>query len=334
MSLPPRLNALPSSAKTSASTAATAGTRAQPGTAALHEGGFAQALSQAQQEAPQASARPGDDTAEAPHAAPRREDRTPEPAPDGSLPRPATNPSQTLATGLVPRAGVAASRGAATSPGTTTSLAGVAERPAQAVAGQPADNTPEVAALATPRGSAETLTVPAAGPLLPAAAAGAAQGLTSPMNASAHAALPAAEATLAAHPESAAFAAELSAQLTTFVRQGVEHARLHLHPAELGPVDVRIQVEGDSARVVLAADQAPTRLWLEQALPSLAGSLREAGLTLAGGGVFERSTGGGADGGRPASDGRRENREREADMAASASLPRLARRRGVVDLVA
>ncbi|MFN9747540.1 MAG: flagellar hook-length control protein FliK [Betaproteobacteria bacterium] len=141
---------------------------------------------------------------------------------------------------------------------------------------------------------------------------------------------------MAARPGSTAFAGELSARLVTFVREGVEHARLHLNPAEMGPVEVRIRVDGDAARVILAAEQAPTRQWLEQALPSLAGGLREAGLTLAGGGVFERGPGGG-DGGRAPEGGRGAPRVDTAEApgeAAAVREPALPRRRGVVDLVA
>jgi flagellar hook-length control protein FliK len=150
---------------------------------------------------------------------------------------------------------------------------------------------------------------------------------------------------VAARPGSPAFAGELSARLVTFVREGVEHARLHLNPAEMGPVEVRIRIEGDAARVLLAAEQAPTRQWLEQALPSLAGGLREAGLTLAGGGVFERGHGGGGGGsddgdggdGRAPEGGRgapRGDADQALGEAAAARALGLPRRRGVVDLVA
>ncbi len=147
-----------------------------------------------------------------------------------------------------------------------------------------------------------------------------------------------AEATLAAPPGSPAFAPELAARVTTFVRGGIEHAELQLNPAEMGPVEVRIRLDGDAARVVLAADQAPTRQWLEQALPALAGSLREAGLTLAGGGVFDRAPGGGTGGGN--ADAGRQPGTAQADGAAAGGgaaerpLEPAQRRRGVVDLVA
>jgi flagellar hook-length control protein FliK len=88
---------------------------------------------------------------------------------------------------------------------------------------------------------------------------------------------------------------------------------------------------------------ASTRQALEQAMPALAGSLREAGLTLSGGGVFEQprqpqpeADAGRSDGrgGREGSPGRGETAAGSADggLAAAAGTP--LRRRGVVDLVA
>lgn len=100
---------------------------------------------------------------------------------------------------------------------------------------------------------------------------------------------PVREAGLAAAPGSEAFARELGVQVSVFVRDGVQQARLHLNPQELGPVQVTIQLEGQAAHVRMAAEVPSTREALEQALPSLAGQLSEAGFTLAGGGVFERS---------------------------------------------
>ena len=147
-----------------------------------------------------------------------------------------------------------------------------------------------------------------------------------------------AEATVTARPGSSAFAPQLGAQITTFVRDGVEHARLHLHPADMGPVSVQIQIDGAQAQVHLAAEHPLTRQALEQAMPLLAGSLREAGLTLSGGGVFEQARQGADPAAQdPSSRGRREAGTAD-DRAASAETRPLAtpmpRRRGVVDLVA
>ena len=169
--------------------------------------------------------------------------------------------------------------------------------------------------------------------LAPAAAAWVATPAAGP--ATGGAAAPA-TARLAAQVGSGGFAAELGAQLTTFVRQGIEHARLELHPAELGPVTVQLQLDGDRARIHLTAEQAPTRQALEQALPQLASSLREAGLTLSGGGVFEQPQQAPSERrGEDAGASRRSDSGRAGDdsplQAASAPAQR---RRGVVDLVA
>lgn len=149
---------------------------------------------------------------------------------------------------------------------------------------------------------------------------------------------PAAEARLAQAPGSPGFAPELAARLSTFVRDGIEQARLHLNPAEMGPVEVRIALDGSAARVLMAAEQATTRQWLEQALPTLAAGLREAGLTLAGGGVFDRAPGGQAGQGDspPPRPGTGSSGRAEADPLGATPAPGLAasRRRGVVDLVA
>ena len=138
---------------------------------------------------------------------------------------------------------------------------------------------------------------------------------------------------LSAGPGSPAFAAELGATLSTFIRQGVQHARLELHPVEMGPLTVQIQLNGQTAQVHLAAENGHTRQALEQSMPQLAGSLREAGLTLTGGGVSEQP--------RPREDEPAGARSRQPGGDAAGGnfddTSRAAvqvRRRGVVDLVA
>jgi flagellar hook-length control protein FliK len=135
------------------------------------------------------------------------------------------------------------------------------------------------------------------------------------------------------------FAPALGAQLTLLVREGVTEARLHLNPAEMGPIAVQIQLDGTQARVEMVAEQALTRQVLEQSMPSLASALRDSGLTLAGGGVFQQSARQGRPGdesapsagdGRPGADG-----ATGADGTHADALPvQAARPRGVVDLYA
>ena len=95
-------------------------------------------------------------------------------------------------------------------------------------------------------------------------------------------------AQIAAPVGSPDFAPGLSAQLSVMVRDGLQEARLQLNPAEMGPITVQIQLDGQQAQVTMIAEQAPTRQALEQAMPMLASALREDGLTLTGGGVFEQ----------------------------------------------
>jgi flagellar hook-length control protein FliK len=98
-----------------------------------------------------------------------------------------------------------------------------------------------------------------------------------------------AEAALRSAPDEAGFAPAFGAQVALWVKDGVQEARLHLHPAELGPVTVQIALEGLAAHIDFTAAVAATRESIEQSLPALAAALRESGFTLAGGGVFGRS---------------------------------------------
>ena len=133
----------------------------------------------------------------------------------------------------------------------------------------------------------------------------------------------------------AEFPHALGVQLSVLARDGVQQAELHLNPAEMGPVSVQIVMDGTQARIDFGADAAPTRALIEQSLPDLAAALREAGLTLAGGGVSQhaqsgRDPNGQAGSGAPAMRG-------EARAEAVATEPRAMRRivsAGGVDLYA
>jgi flagellar hook-length control protein FliK len=100
---------------------------------------------------------------------------------------------------------------------------------------------------------------------------------------------------------------------------------------------VRITLDGTRAHVEFSADLAATRAAIESSLPELAASLRDSGLTLAGGGVFDQRRGRGeqAPGGQPGG-----MRNGGAD-ALDEGLPTIAATqaparstRGVVDLLA
>lgn len=136
-------------------------------------------------------------------------------------------------------------------------------------------------------------------------------------------------------PDSPQFPGMLGARVAAMVRDGIEQARIALNPEELGPVSVQIELAGTQVRVDLAAEVEATRVALEQALPALAGSLREAGFTLAGGGVFQQARDGGS--GDPASGGNRQDGGTPTARAAAAEPgpgPRAHRPQGLVDLYA
>lgn len=138
------------------------------------------------------------------------------------------------------------------------------------------------------------------------------------------------------HPlPSPAFAPALGQQVAMWVRQGVPQAMLQLNPAELGPVAVRIALDGTQAHVDFTALHAATRDALEASLPALASALRDSGLTLAGGGVFDRPREQRDDSqaGDAASGGTRASAARGATGDAADARP-APRRRGLVDLVA
>ena len=151
------------------------------------------------------------------------------------------------------------------------------------------------------------------------------------------AAPPPAEARIAVPLNSPEFAPALGAQISVFTRDGVQTARLQLNPAEMGPITVQIALDGSAARVDFQADVAATRDVIEASLPALAGALQDAGLTLAGGGVFQH-----APGQQQQPEGQASQPGRGAGHADSTRTGQLAEpatpvvtaRRGLVDLVA
>ena len=68
-------------------------------------------------------------------------------------------------------------------------------------------------------------------------------------------------------------------------------AELRLNPAEMGPVQIRIVLDGQTAQVDFAAAQAETRQAIEASLQTLSAQLEEAGLSLSGGGVSDQNAG-------------------------------------------
>jgi flagellar hook-length control protein FliK len=131
------------------------------------------------------------------------------------------------------------------------------------------------------------------------------------------------------------FAPALGSQLSVMVRDGVEHAQLKLNPADMGPIEVRISLDGTQAQVDFSAANAATRQALQEAVPALASALRESGLTLSGGGVFEQARERRNDSRPDFADARQGGGDGAADpLAGGLPASGSTRPRGVVDLYA
>lgn len=145
------------------------------------------------------------------------------------------------------------------------------------------------------------------------------------------------EARVAAPVDSPAFAPALASQITWLVREGLQQARFSLNPQEMGPLAVTIVLDGTQARVDFSADMAGTRAAIEASLPTLAAALHDNGLTLAGGGVFDRQSRAGAQGEhghRAPSQNGGTNAPAPAPAGEPDSATPLRAARGLVDLVA
>lgn len=112
-----------------------------------------------------------------------------------------------------------------------------------------------------------------------------------------HPAPSAIEVAVAAPVTAQRFGDEVSMHLAQHVSRmtgETQEVVLHLHPAEMGPVSVGIELRGGVATVEFGAAQALTRQQLEQSLPALAQALRDEGLTLGQGLVHDRPASGGS----------------------------------------
>jgi len=101
-------------------------------------------------------------------------------------------------------------------------------------------------------------------------------------------AAPPAQATLPMPPHSPAFAPALGHQIDVWMKGGVQHAEVQLSPQDLGPIRVKIEMDGAHARVQMSADVQSTRDALQQAMPQLSEQLGQVGLSLSGGGVSDQ----------------------------------------------
>ena len=90
-------------------------------------------------------------------------------------------------------------------------------------------------------------------------------------------------------PGTPQFSEELGGQVRVFVNNGLQEARLQLTPADLGKVQITINMEGDHARVVFVAETAVARDLLDQSMPRLREMLQQSGIQLAQGDVNDQA---------------------------------------------
>lgn len=232
-----------------------------------------------------------------------------------------------------------AASAAASAAGGATTLAAAGRDRSDAAGAAPGDV--QTAASARPGDPQHAAAVPQPAAGLPSFAAELARASSaatgSPLTATTSGQAPK-DVTLATPVHAPDFLPRLGGELAVLARDGVQEARINVHPVELGPISVQISLDGTTAQVHLAVDNAQTRELLEQAMPSLANALRETGLTLTGGGVFQQSRQ--APQGQPAAEGRSSAQGRtladdgEVDAALAIATPRRLRPMGALDVFA
>jgi flagellar hook-length control protein FliK len=157
---------------------------------------------------------------------------------------------------------------------------------------------------------------------------------------------PPAQATLPMTPQSPTFAPALGHQIEVWMKGGVQHAEVQLNPQDLGPIRVKIEMDGAQARVQMSADVQSTRDALQQAMPQLSEQLGQVGLSLSGGGVSDQpafqqaqaqaNADGGSGGGRSGVGGHAAAGQGGGleDIATASAARQQAQRRGLLDLYA
>ena len=100
-------------------------------------------------------------------------------------------------------------------------------------------------------------------------------------------------ATLSTPVDSPDFAQALADKVSMWVGSargdGPMTAELHLNPAEMGPINVKISLDGQNAQVDFAAAALETRKAIEASLPMLSSALSGVGLNMTGGDVSSQT---------------------------------------------
>lgn len=86
-----------------------------------------------------------------------------------------------------------------------------------------------------------------------------------------------------------ALAEKVSMWVSSAKDDGTMTAELHLNPAEMGPINVKISLDGQSAQVDFAAAALETRKAIEASLSTLSSALSDVGLNMTGGDVSSQT---------------------------------------------
>lgn len=149
----------------------------------------------------------------------------------------------------------------------TARMGGAAAAPAAAPGA-----TPAMAGAASTSATVETLSATGATPAASTLSPNAVTTNTPSPAAQASAPLP----TPVTHPQ---FGEAVGQRVVWMVGQQQQSAQIQLNPQELGPMSVRVEIQGDQATVHLAALHATTREALDAALPRLREMLADSGFT-------------------------------------------------------
>lgn len=80
----------------------------------------------------------------------------------------------------------------------------------------------------------------------------------------------------------------VAGRITLMINQRMSTARIHIHPPELGPIEVKVNLNQEQASVQFTSQSAQVRDALEQSIPRLREMLETAGFSLADSGVSDQ----------------------------------------------
>lgn len=133
----------------------------------------------------------------------------------------------------------------------------------------------------------------------------------------------------------------ISQQITLFARDGNQKAELHLHPEELGAVQISLKLEDNQAQLHMVAAHSQVRAALEAALPTLRTQLAESGIQLGQSSISSESFAGQQQSGQQQNSGSGSNGNRftasnteDDSLVVPASLTSLSSGNNAVDIFA